>query len=62
MQQTKQEQRKNRDRLQHLKDAGWTVGDAKDFLGLTDEDMVIINQRIENRRMIAWIKRELDHD
>jgi len=46
---------------QQLEKAGWTIGSAQEFLGLTDEDMIIINQRIEDRRIIAWIKKELDN-
>jgi len=31
---------------ERLERAGWKVGDAKDFLGLTDADMAVIDLRV----------------
>ncbi|MGH7699886.1 MAG: helix-turn-helix domain-containing protein [Gemmatimonadales bacterium] len=36
--------RKNK--RERLERAGWKVGDAKDFLGLTDADMAVIDLRV----------------
>jgi ribosome-binding protein aMBF1 (putative translation factor) len=35
-----------KDKRERLKRAGWKVGDAKDFLGLTDADMAVIDLRV----------------
>jgi ribosome-binding protein aMBF1 (putative translation factor) len=35
-----------REKRERLKRAGWKVGDAKDFLGLTDADMAVIDLRV----------------
>ncbi|MGH9783090.1 MAG: helix-turn-helix domain-containing protein [Terriglobia bacterium] len=35
-----------KDRRGRLERAGWKVGDAKDFLGLTDADMAVIDLRV----------------
>ncbi|MEX2156016.1 MAG: helix-turn-helix transcriptional regulator [Gemmatimonadales bacterium] len=35
-----------KDKRKRLERAGWKVGDAKDFLGLSDADMAIIDLRV----------------
>ena len=35
-----------KDKRERLEHAGWKVGDAKDFLGLTDADMAVIDLRV----------------
>jgi hypothetical protein len=33
-----------------LKEKGWEVGDTKEFLGLTDEEVDAINKRLEKEK------------
>src|SRR6266511_2567015 len=35
-----------KEKRERLERAGWKVGDAKDFLGLTDADMAVIDLRV----------------
>jgi DNA-binding XRE family transcriptional regulator len=35
-----------KEKKEALERAGWQVGDAKDFLGLTDADMAVIDMRV----------------
>jgi ribosome-binding protein aMBF1 (putative translation factor) len=35
-----------KDKRKRLERTGWKVGDAKDFLGLTDADMAVIDLRV----------------
>jgi hypothetical protein len=35
-----------KDKKEELERTGWKVGDVKDFLGLTDADMAVIDMRV----------------
>ncbi len=38
----------NLDKIKALEAAGFRMGDAEDFLGLTTEEVQLVNQRMEN--------------
>jgi predicted XRE-type DNA-binding protein len=42
----------NRQKRARLQAAGWKVGSAKDFLGLTDEEAALIELRLELARAV----------
>jgi len=47
-------------KTQRLKKAGWKVGTAKDFLGLTDEEAALIEMKLALARSLR--ERRLAHD
>jgi len=46
-------------KIERLKSAGWKVGSAKEFLGLSDEEMVLIEMKLALARNLK--RRRLAH-
>jgi len=46
LQKGRRQREMRKDKKEELERAGWKVGDVKDFLGLTDADMAVIDMRV----------------
>lgn len=47
----------NIDKMKRLEAHGWKVGSAEEFLGLSSEEIIEVNKRLDMSKLLRWTRK-----